>query len=163
MSVDEVFLKEYFLFGNIRSIQDPFTLETGIYFNKIDDVFIIHKWRSHWKAAWNGCSRLANRDRLNIVRLARFFMKNSGKLAKIVSFNLFPEESFNTISNAFQIHVCVCLRLRFLQKCSSLVKLQTVGLLKMPIMLLEMSSFTKNINIISSLTMQMVFQGIRYL
>ena len=109
MSLDEVFLKEYFLFVNIRLIQDPFTLTTGIGFNKIDDFFIIHKWRSHWKAAWNGRSRLANLGRLNIVRLDGFFMKSSGKWAKTVRFNLFREDSSNTISDAFQIHVYVCL------------------------------------------------------
>ena len=109
MSVDEVFLKEYFLFVNIKSIQDPFTLKTGIGFNKIDDVFIIDKWRSHWKAAWNGWSGLANLGRLNAVRLDRFFMKNSGKWAKIVRFNLFREDSSNTTSNTFQIHVYVFL------------------------------------------------------
>ena len=109
MSVDDVFLKEYFLFVNIRSIQDPFTLKTSIGFNKIDDIVIIDKWRSHWKDAWNGCSRLANLGRLSIVRLDRFFMKNSGKWAKIVRFNLSREDSSKTLSNAFQIHVYVCL------------------------------------------------------
>ena len=44
--MDEVFLKEDFLFFNIRSIQDPFTLKTSIGFSKIDDIFIIDKWRS---------------------------------------------------------------------------------------------------------------------
>ena len=107
MSVDDVLLKEYILFGNIRSIQDPFTFKTCTDFKKIDDVFIIHKWRSH--AAWNECSRLASLDRLNIVRLDRFFIKNIEKWAKIVSFNLFPENSFNTISNAFEIHFYICL------------------------------------------------------
>ena len=104
-----MFLKEYFLFDNIRSIQDPFTFKTGIDCKKIDDVFIIHKWRSHWEADWNGCSRLATLDRLNIARLDRFFIKNNGKWAKVVSFNLFPEDGSNTISNAFQIHIYVYL------------------------------------------------------
>ena len=89
MSVDEVLLKEYILFGNIRSIQDPFTFKTGTDLNE--------------------CSRLASLDRLNIVRLDRFFIKNIEKWAKIVSFNLFPENSFNTISNAFEIHFYICL------------------------------------------------------
>ena len=59
---------------------------------------------------WNGWSGLANLGRLNALRLDRFFMTNSGKCAKIVRFNLLRKDSTNTISNAFQIHVYVCLR-----------------------------------------------------